>query len=185
VGGDAGWVCAAYTGGVPGRRSTPRGVSHGVVPVDGDYLGGAEPSCPLLGCVDHGGTGSEYPAAGRGGDPSLLSGARAGRRHSAQSRTASHSPLREDRPPRVLTKIEYEQLRHVAADDVRTAALIELILQTGMSLGELSRLTLNDVTLPSPVTMPGIGSVRIAGRNTSHGLSVQYSPFRQTTPTCT
>jgi len=75
-------------------------------------------------------------------------------------------PLREDRPPRVLTKVEYEQLRSTASDDTRTAALIELILQTGMSLSELSRLTLNDVTLPSPATMPGIGSVRIAGRNT-------------------
>ena len=74
-------------------------------------------------------------------------------------------PAREDRPPRILTKTEYEQLRDIAGDDARTAALIELILQTGMSLGELSRLTLNDVTLPSPATMPGIGSVRIAGRN--------------------
>jgi len=76
-------------------------------------------------------------------------------------------PPREDRPPRILTKIEYEQLRTVASDDARTAALIELILQTGMSLAELSRLLLNDVTLPSPPTMAGIGSVRIAGRNTS------------------
>jgi len=74
-------------------------------------------------------------------------------------------PAREDRPPRVLTKSEYEHLRITASDDARTAALVELILQTGMSLGELSRLLLPDVTLPSPATMPGIGSVRIAGRN--------------------
>ena len=74
-------------------------------------------------------------------------------------------PPREDRPPRILTKLEYEQLRTTATDDTRTAALIELILQTGMSLAELSRLLLTDVTLPSPATMPGIGSVRIAGRN--------------------
>jgi len=56
-------------------------------------------------------------------------------------------------------------LRTTASDDARTAALIELILQTGMSLGEISRLMLNDMTLPSPATMPGIGSVRIAGRH--------------------
>lgn len=74
-------------------------------------------------------------------------------------------PPREDRPPRILTKIEYEQLRATATNDTRTAALIELILQTGMSLGELSRLLLTDVSLPSPATMPSIGSVRIAGRN--------------------
>lgn len=74
-------------------------------------------------------------------------------------------PPREDRPPRILTQIEYEHLRTTASDDARTAALIELILQTGMSLAELSRLLLTDVTLPSPATMPGIGSVRIAGKN--------------------
>ena len=89
-------------------------------------------------------------------------------------RSPAHSfipPPREDRPPHILTKIEYEQLRTVAADDTRTAALIELILQTGMSLGELSRLLLTDATLPSPTTMPGIGSVRIAGKKhtAAHG----------------
>jgi len=82
-------------------------------------------------------------------------------------RSPAHSlipPPREDRPPRILTKSEYEGLRTVAADETRTAALIELILQTGMSLGELSRLLLTDVSLPSSATMPGIGSVRIAGK---------------------
>jgi integrase/recombinase XerD len=73
-------------------------------------------------------------------------------------------PPREDRPPRVLTKDEYERLRD-AAEDSRASALIELVLQTGLSLAEIARLNLNDVTLPSPATLPGVGSVRVAGRN--------------------
>ncbi len=73
-------------------------------------------------------------------------------------------PPREDRPPRILTQAEYERLRG-AAEDSRASALIELVLQTGLSLSEIARLKLNDVTLPSPATMPAVGSVRIAGRN--------------------
>ena len=73
-------------------------------------------------------------------------------------------PAREDRPPRILTQAEYERLR-TAAEDARAAALIELVLQTGLSLSEISRLTLNDATLPSPATLPAVGSVRVAGRN--------------------
>ncbi len=73
-------------------------------------------------------------------------------------------PPREDRPPRILAKDEYERLR-VGAEDTRAAALIELVLQTGLSLSEIARLTINDVTLPSPATMPAVGSVRVAGRN--------------------
>jgi len=73
-------------------------------------------------------------------------------------------PPREDRPPRILTQDEYERLR-VGAEDRRAAALIELVLQTGLSLSEIARLMRNDVTLPLPATMPAVGSVRIAGRN--------------------
>ncbi len=73
-------------------------------------------------------------------------------------------PPREDRPPRILTQDEYERLR-VGAEDARAAALIELVLQTGLSLSEIARLMLNDVTLPLPATMPAVGSVRVAGRN--------------------
>lgn len=73
-------------------------------------------------------------------------------------------PPREDRPPRILTQAEYERLR-AGAEDARASALIELVLQTGLSLSEIARLMLNDVTLPQPATMPAVGSVRVAGRN--------------------
>jgi site-specific recombinase XerD len=47
--------------------------------------------------------------------------------------------------PRVLTKMEYRALRDVAKEDVRTYALVELLLQTGIKIGELATLRLQDI----------------------------------------
>ncbi len=47
--------------------------------------------------------------------------------------------------PRVLSKLEYHALRDFAKDDPRTFALIEVLLQTGMKIGELAGLILGDV----------------------------------------
>jgi len=54
-------------------------------------------------------------------------------------------PQYEVRPPRVLSKMEYRALRDAARDDARIAAIIEILLQTGMRIGELARLELNDI----------------------------------------
>ncbi len=48
-------------------------------------------------------------------------------------------------PPRILSKIEYRALRDVAKDDPRTYALIEVLLQTGIKIGELANLRVSDV----------------------------------------
>ncbi|MCA9371823.1 tyrosine-type recombinase/integrase [Candidatus Woesebacteria bacterium] len=48
-------------------------------------------------------------------------------------------------PPRILTKMEYRALRDVAKEDPRTYALVELLLQTGIKIGELATLQLEDV----------------------------------------
>jgi len=53
-------------------------------------------------------------------------------------------PKYTNKPPRILSKIEYRALRDAAREDVRVAALIEILLQTGMRIGELSRLQLED-----------------------------------------
>ncbi len=50
-------------------------------------------------------------------------------------------------PPRVLSKIEYRALRDACRDDVRISAIIEVLLQTGIRIGELANLTLEDVDL--------------------------------------
>lgn len=50
-------------------------------------------------------------------------------------------------PPRVLSKIEYRALRDACRDDVRISAIIEVLLQTGIRIGELANLTLEDLDL--------------------------------------
>lgn len=48
--------------------------------------------------------------------------------------------------PRILTPTEYRALRDAARNDNRMFAVIELLLQTGIRIGELANLRLSDVT---------------------------------------
>lgn len=50
-------------------------------------------------------------------------------------------------PPRVLTPVEYLALRQVTSDNARLYTMVELMLQTGIRIGELSRLKVGDVDL--------------------------------------
>jgi len=54
-------------------------------------------------------------------------------------------PKYETKAPRVLSKMEYRALRDACRDDIRIAAVVELMLQTGIRIGEVARLELNDV----------------------------------------
>jgi site-specific recombinase XerD len=47
--------------------------------------------------------------------------------------------------PRILTPIEYRALRDAARSDARMFAIIELLLQTGIRIGELANLRLSDI----------------------------------------
>jgi site-specific recombinase XerD len=48
-------------------------------------------------------------------------------------------------PPRILSKLEYRALRDLAKEDVRTYALVEVLLQTGIKIGELAELRVEDI----------------------------------------
>ncbi len=48
-------------------------------------------------------------------------------------------------PPRILTPTEYRALRDAAQNDARMYAIIELLLQTGIRIGELAMLKMEDV----------------------------------------
>lgn len=48
-------------------------------------------------------------------------------------------------PPRIFSKLEYRALRDVGKEDPRTYALIEILLQTGIKIGELANLKLTDI----------------------------------------
>ncbi len=54
-------------------------------------------------------------------------------------------PKFETKPPRILTPTEYRALRDASRADARIAAVIEVLLQTGIRIGELAALRVEDV----------------------------------------
>lgn len=54
-------------------------------------------------------------------------------------------PKYDVKPPRILSKLEYRALRDACRGDGRTYAIVELFLQTGIRIGELAALTLEDI----------------------------------------
>ena len=58
-----------------------------------------------------------------------------------------HHPKFRTEKPRVLTKPEYITLRECCSENLKFLTVIEVLLQTGMRIGELSRLKMQDVSL--------------------------------------
>jgi len=54
-------------------------------------------------------------------------------------------PKYETKPPRILSKMEYRSLRDACHADPRIYAIVELLLQTGIRIGELANLGLDDI----------------------------------------
>jgi len=54
-------------------------------------------------------------------------------------------PKYELNPPRVLSPLEYRALRDAASGDARIYAIIEILLQTGIRIGELANLRVADI----------------------------------------
>jgi site-specific recombinase XerD len=54
-------------------------------------------------------------------------------------------PKFKTKPPRVLSEMEYRALRDVSRVDVRLYSIVEILLQTGIRIGELAALTLDDI----------------------------------------
>ena len=75
-------------------------------------------------------------------------------------------PAREHKEPRVLSKREYQALLRACSHDTRNAAIIELLLQTGIRLSELARLALDDIELPKRISRDpaNTGSVFVHGK---------------------
>lgn len=63
----------------------------------------------------------------------------------ADPAVAIEHPKYESKPPRILSKIEYRALRDACRGDTRMYAVVELFLQTGIRIGELAALMLEDV----------------------------------------
>src|ERR671928_794016 len=61
-------------------------------------------------------------------------------------------PERERMEPRVLSETEYKRLLDAVRGEIRDQAIIELLLQTGLRLSEVSRLHINHVSLPTKIS---------------------------------
>lgn len=73
-------------------------------------------------------------------------------------------PFTEYPSPNFLTQKECDRLRFACSDSSRNSAIIELVLQTGIKLSELVRLTLDDVELDESNTQ-GFIRIKGSGRN--------------------
>lgn len=71
-------------------------------------------------------------------------------------------PFAESTTPNVLTQTECNRLREACAGNPRDRAIIQLLLQTGIKLSELTRLTLNDIEFEK-VGERVSGFVRVVG----------------------
>ncbi len=65
---------------------------------------------------------------------------------SSPASSVSH-PKYEITPPRVLSPLEYRALRDAAKGDIRMYAIVELLLQTGLRIGELAAIQLQDISI--------------------------------------
>lgn len=54
-------------------------------------------------------------------------------------------PKIESKMPRILNRVEYRALRDASRADVRLYTMVEILLQTGLRIGELQRITTEDV----------------------------------------
>ena len=72
-------------------------------------------------------------------------------------------PRPEKREPRFLSEEEYQRLLRVCSHDPRDAAIVEVLLQTGMRLSELAGSTVTDVEIPKRITRnpDNTGTVRV------------------------
>ena len=82
-------------------------------------------------------------------------------------------PKIDPRAPRILSKIEYRALRDACKNDPRTLAIVELLLQTGIRIGELAKLRLADITFGTP------GSMKVPFLGTHPGREITLNAAAQ------
>lgn len=84
---------------------------------------------------------------------------------------AVEHPKYEVSAPRILSKMEYSALRDVARSNIRLYTIVEVLLQTGIRIGELVRLTINDLNLE---TNKKSMNIRSYGSNPARQVELIY-----------
>ncbi len=90
-------------------------------------------------------------------------------------------PEREYNEPRFLTTLEYRALLRACSHETRDAAIMELILQTGIRLSEATKLTTYDVELPLRINRDptNTGKIFIRGKGRKNRtLPLNYKACR-------
>jgi len=87
----------------------------------------------------------------------------------------SHPKL-ETKPPHILTELEYRALRDACRGDARMNAIVELLLQTGIRIGELRQVRIEDVKFDNK----GKGSLHIqpSHRRKGHDIPLNLAAQR-------
>jgi site-specific recombinase XerD len=76
-------------------------------------------------------------------------------------------PKLETKKPRILSKLEYRALRDAAKDDIRSYAMIEVLLQTGVTISELADIKLADLDIKGDK-----GTLSIGKKNSKEARSI-------------
>lgn len=74
-------------------------------------------------------------------------------------------PKIQQSAPRILSKIEYRALRDTVKTDIRTKAIVEVLLQTGLKINELASMKIENIKFPeSPAEQ---GTLFVPGTQTT------------------
>jgi len=86
-------------------------------------------------------------------------------------------PKFEIKPPRVLSEMEYRALRDVSRIDTRLYSIIEVLLQTGIRIGELALLELDDIRTSTDGRIPYL-YIRQNGSHSTRKVPLNQSAKR-------
>ncbi len=78
-------------------------------------------------------------------------------------------PKLEQTAPRILTKLEYRALRDTVKDDIRTKAIVEVLLQTGIRVSELANMKISHIKFGENGEQ---GTLEVPGTNTIPGRTI-------------
>lgn len=86
-------------------------------------------------------------------------------------------PKFEIKPPRVLSEMEYRALRDVSRIDIRLYSIIEVLLQTGIRIGELAGLTQEDVRTSNESKIPYL-YIKASGSHPARKVPLNQSAYK-------